>query len=191
MKLERVERLNLGLSAGAIAASYALSTPHFATSVALGACLEAVNFGAMLRGARHFFAGNIQGAGPWVGGFTARFLLLAIGIFAFLRLGADPAALLIGLSIAMPAVLLDAWIHRPEPVDPTQLPALDPDDEAWDRWSVWRVAELAPREDADEASPAYELDQQSNGAKPREAKPAYELDQQSNGAKPRSTKDDR
>ena len=82
----------------------------------------------------------------------ARFLLLAIGIFAFLQLGANPAALLIGLSIAMPAVLIDAWINRPEPVDPTQLPALDPDDEAWDRWSVWRVAEVAPREDADEAS---------------------------------------
>ena len=41
MKLElaRVERLNLGLSAGAVAASLALETPHFATSLAAGALL--------------------------------------------------------------------------------------------------------------------------------------------------------
>lgn len=154
MKLERVERLNLGLSAGAIAASYALATPHFATSVALGACLEAVNFGTLMRGARHFFAGDIQGAGPWMGVFAMRFLMLGAGIFIFLQLGANPAALLIGLSIAMPAALIDAWLNRPPVVDPATLPALGADDESWDRWSVWRAAETAPREEDPASDPA-------------------------------------
>lgn len=174
MKLERVERLNLGLSAGAVAASYALSTPHFATSVALGACLEAMNFGALLRGGRLFFAGDIQGAGPWVGAFTLRFVLLGAGIFAFLQLGANPAALLIGLSIAMPAVLIDAWIHRPPVVDPSGLPALDPDDESWERWSVWRVAEVPPREDSGDGidALAIEDEQPSNAALPRSTEDA-------------------
>jgi hypothetical protein len=149
MKLERVERLNLGLSAGAIAASYALETPHFATSLALGACLEAVNFGTLMRGARRFFSGDIQGAGPWVGVFAIRFLMLGAGIFVFLQLGANPIALVIGLSIAMPAVLIDAWLHRPPTVDPATLPALDPDDESWDRWNVWRAAEVDRPDDAD------------------------------------------
>ena len=156
MKLERVERLNLGLSAGAIAASYALATPHFATSLALGACLEALNFGTLMRGARHFFAGEIAGAGPWVGVFAVRFLLLGTGIYVFLQLGAHPVALLIGLSIAMPAAVIDAWLHRPPVVDPATLPALDDDDESWDRWSVWRAAQIAPREDGeDEAAMIY------------------------------------
>jgi len=149
MQLERVERLNLGLSAGAIAASYALETPHFATSLALGACLEAVNFGAMLRGAKRFFAGEIQGAGPWLGVFALRFMMLAGGIFAFLYLGAHPIALVIGLSIAMPAVLIDAWIHRPPVLDPATLPSIGSDDESWERWSVWRVREVEPPGDED------------------------------------------
>ena len=40
MALARVEQLNLGLSAGAVAASYMLVTPHFASSLAAGAFLE-------------------------------------------------------------------------------------------------------------------------------------------------------
>ncbi|MDG2049616.1 MAG: hypothetical protein P8M78_05595 [Myxococcota bacterium] len=153
MKLERVERLNLGLSAGAIAASYALATPHFATSLALGACLEALNFGALMRGARLFFAGEFQGAGPWVGVFALRFVLVGTGILVVLYLGANPIALLVGLSIAMPAVLIDSWLHRPEVVDPATLPALDSDDEEWDRWNAWRAAESRPPVDDEEAEP--------------------------------------
>ena len=75
MKLERVERLNLGLSAGAVAASFAIATPHFATSLALGAFLEAMNFGAMHRGAQRFFAGEISPApDPGSRLFATRFL---------------------------------------------------------------------------------------------------------------------
>jgi hypothetical protein len=150
MKLERVERLNLGLSAGAVAASFALATPHFATSLAVGALLEAVNFGSMYRGARHFFAGEFGGAGPWVALFATRFVLLAVGIFFTISAGAHPVALVIGLSIAMPAVLIDSWIHRPAVVDHAALPMLAPDDPSWDRYSVWRAAEVERPVEADQ-----------------------------------------
>lgn len=149
MNLERVERLNLGMSAGAIAASFALASPHFATSLAVGATLEALNFGALHRGAKLFFAGGFSGAGPWVGLFGLRFVLLAAGIFFTMAAGANPIALVIGLSIAMPAVLLDAWLNRPPVVDPATLPALDAEDPGWDRYSVWRGDEVdAPADDA-------------------------------------------
>jgi hypothetical protein len=164
MKLERVERLNLGMSAGAIAASYALATPEFANSLAAGAVLEAINFGALHRGARHFFAGEIAGAGPWIGLFAMRFVLLAVGIFVLLSIGAHPVALLIGLSVAMPAVLLDAWRSRPPVLDPTTLPApLPPDDPSWDQYSLWRAGEVSAASDDELAT----TDQSASGAASR------------------------
>lgn len=149
MALARVERLNLGLSAGAVAASFALATPHFATSLAIGAALEAVNFGSLYRASKQFFAGTFAGSGPWLGLFATRFLLLAAGIIITLAAGAHPVALVIGLSIAMPAVLIDAWMHRPEIVDPATLPALDADDPSWDQYSIWQAGEVAPVADDD------------------------------------------
>lgn len=150
MRLEPVERLNLTLSAGAIAASFALATPHFASSLALGAALEAFNFGALNRSARALFGGVIVGGGPWVAVFATRFVFLAAGIILSLYAGADAIGLVIGLSIAMPATLIMAWIDRPAVEDPDTLPALDADDPAWDRWSVWRVREVDVDPDAEE-----------------------------------------
>jgi hypothetical protein len=118
--LARVEQWNLGLSASAVAASLALATPHFATSLAAGAFLEAVNLGALRRSALRFFGGEMTRS--WTGAFALRFLLLAAGIFLTLQAGAHPVALLIGLSIAMPAVLIDAWLNRPPVLDPATLP---------------------------------------------------------------------
>jgi len=120
-RLAKVEQWNLGLSAGAVAASYALATPNFAISLALGAFLEAVNLGAIHRAARTLFAGQMMSAG-WVGGLAIRFLLLGTCIYLTLTAGADPIAFVIGLSIAMPATVIDAWINRPPVVDPATLP---------------------------------------------------------------------
>ena len=130
--LAKVEQWNLGLSAGAVAASLALGTPHFATSLAAGALLEAVNLGALRRSALRFFGGEMTRS--WTGAFALRFLLLAAGIFLTLQAGAHPVALLIGLSIAMPAVLVDAWLNRPPILDPATLPVFleDENDEAED-----------------------------------------------------------
>lgn len=130
LSLAKVEQWNLGLSASAVAASLALETPHFATSLAAGAFLEALNLGALRRSALQFFSGRMTRS--WTGAFALRFLVLAAAIFLTLQAGANPVALLIGLSIAMPAVLIDAWLNRPPILDPATLPVFldEEDDEA-------------------------------------------------------------
>jgi hypothetical protein len=146
--LARVEQLNLGLSAGAVAASFAFTTPHFATSLAAGAFLEAINLGAIHRAAQTLFRPDEGStARGWIGVFSMRFLLLAAAIFVTMQAGAHPAALLIGLSIAMPATLIDAWINRPPVLDPATLPVLleeesDDDADYWGSYSVWRPGRL-------------------------------------------------
>ena len=129
--LAKVEQWNMGLSASAVAASLAIETPHFATSLAAGALLEAVNLGAIRRSALRFFAGQMNRS--WTGAFALRFLLLAVGIYSTLQAGANPVALLIGLSIAMPAVLVDAWLNRPPILDPATLPIFLSDERADER----------------------------------------------------------
>ncbi|MAG32537.1 MAG: hypothetical protein CL908_16765 [Deltaproteobacteria bacterium] len=121
LALAKVEQWNIGLSAGAVAAAYALVTPHFATSLAAGAFLEAVNLGAIHRAARRLFAGELL-SGGWIGGLALRFILLGTAIYLTMRAGAHPVALLIGLSVAMPATVIDAWLNRPPIVDPATLP---------------------------------------------------------------------
>jgi len=120
-ELAKVEQWNLGLSAGAVAASYAFASPHFATSLAAGAFLEAINLGAIHRAAKRLFAGELMSAG-WVGGLAFRLVILGAAIYLTMTAGANPVALLIGLSIAMPATLIDAWLNRPPIVDPATLP---------------------------------------------------------------------
>jgi hypothetical protein len=157
--LAKVERWNLGLSAGAVAASFALVTPHFATSLAAGAFLEAINFGAIHRAGRRLFDLDSEDepapAKAWVGVFSMRFMLLALAIFVTLQAGADPVAFLIGLSLVMPATLIDAWIHRPPVIDPAELPVLfeeesEQDEEYWESYSIWRPGRLLTSENAAE-----------------------------------------
>ena len=142
MTLASVERLNIGISAGAVAASMALGSPLFTTSLAAGAILEGVNLGAIHRGAQELFKGEIQTGSAWVGLFAFRFVLLGAAIFVVMQAGAHPVALLIGLSLAMPAVVIDAWRNRPPVLDASELPTVSPEDPSWDRWSVWRAREM-------------------------------------------------
>lgn len=163
MGFAKVEQLNIGLSAGAVAATYWLVTPHFALSLAAGAFLEALNFGAIHRGARALFSvGENLAEGElideavvsarmkgWIGVFSLRFLVLAVAIYLTMRAGADPAGLAIGLSIAMLATVIDAWINRPPVVDPATLPNLfeegsetDDDKAYWENYSIWRPGRL-------------------------------------------------
>ena len=51
----------------------------------------------------------------------------------------DPVGLLVGLSIVVPAVLIEAWRSRPA-VDPSA-PSLREDDPAWDQWDPWLARE--------------------------------------------------
>jgi hypothetical protein len=139
--MERVERLNLAISAGAAAAGYALVSPAFAAGVAAGAAIEAASFRHLLRSGRRLFEGQ---SAAWGAGFGLRFALLGTGIAAALWAGAHPVGLLIGLSLILPLVVVEAWRTRP-PIDPAAA-ALPPDDPSWDRWDPW----LARERDDDE-----------------------------------------
>jgi hypothetical protein len=137
--LLRVERLNFTLSAGAVAASFALFTPQIAASVAAGALLEVVNYRALHGSARSFFGGELGGAGLWVGVVGLRLAVLGGAIVLAVTLGAHPIAFVVGLSLVMPAVLIDSWRNRPAVIDQSDCPVPEPDDPSWDRFNVWRI----------------------------------------------------
>ena len=147
MKIDPIERTNLTLSAGAVAASYVLVSPLFALSLAAGAALEAFNFRGLRSQAQFLFWGQIRSGGAWTGLYAMRFGVLVVGIGVALWFGADPVGLLIGLSLIMPAAVIEAWRSRPA-VDPNA-PALAEDDPAWDRWNPWLAREREEIEEED------------------------------------------
>ncbi len=149
MNIDPFERMNLVISAGAVATSYAIASPAFTTGLALGAAMEAVNFHALRRSSQFLFWGMLPNQRAWGGLFAMRFGLLAIGICAALYFGTNAAGLLVGLSLVMPAAILEAWRTRPEIVDDPQ--ALDEDDPAWEDYNPWLAREVErPAEDDDE-----------------------------------------
>ncbi|MBT8409319.1 MAG: hypothetical protein KJN93_06820 [Alphaproteobacteria bacterium] len=139
MTLDPIERMNFTLSAGAVALSYVVLSPLFALSLAIGAALEAVNFHGLRNQAQFLFWGEITSGGQWTGVFALRFGILLFGIIGALYFGADPAGLLVGLSLIMPAAIIEAWRTRP-PIDPSA-PALDAEDPSWDNWNPWLARE--------------------------------------------------
>jgi hypothetical protein len=143
-----MERVNLGLSAGAVAASLALASPPFAASLALGAALEAANFRALRAGAaRLLLSGDLAIGKAWLAGFGVRFALLSVAIGYALDQGAHPVGLTIGLSTILPAVVVGAWLQRPPIGSPE--PGPPPDDPSWERWNPWLARESELREDED------------------------------------------
>ena len=148
MTLDPIERTSFALSAGAIAAATALATPHFAMSLATGAVLSAINFRALRASALASFFGQVDSRMLFGGLFAIRFAFLAIAIGIATSADVDPAGLCVGLSLVLPAAFLEAWRTRPA-IDPNA-PALDPDDETWDRWNPWLARESEPRAEEDE-----------------------------------------
>jgi len=146
---QSIERLNLTLSASAVAATWWLVSPVFALSLGFGALLETVNFRGLHRQAQLLFFGEIRSGGAWTGLYGLRFGLLVIGIGGALALGAHPVGLLIGLSLVMPVSIGVAWRNRP-PIDPNA-PALAADDPAWELWNPWTAREREPGEDEGDA----------------------------------------
>jgi hypothetical protein len=149
MTIDPIERWNLAISAGAVATSLVFATPAFALSLALGAALETVNFRALHRSARFLLFDAIGGARGWVAVFALRFSLLAVCIGAALYLGAHAIALLLGLSLIMPALLIEAWRTRPPVI--ADAPALAADDPSWEQWNPWLARE--EERDPDEETP--------------------------------------
>ena len=139
-----MESLNLGISAGAVAAGYALASPAFAASLAFGAAIEAANFRALRAGASRMFAGDLSVGRMWAAGFGLRFAFLAVAISLALNAGAHPVGLVIGLSTTIPAVVLGAILQRPPIVETGPAPA--PDDPSWDAWNPWLARERDPSE---------------------------------------------
>lgn len=150
MSIDPIERWNIAISAGAVATSLAVATPAFATSLAIGAALEAANFRALRRSAQFLFWGVMPGQRAWAAVFALRFSLLAIGICAALYFGANAAGLLIGVSLIMPATVIEAWRSRP-PIDESA-PRLDDDDPSWDRWNPWLARESNASDESEEES---------------------------------------
>jgi len=148
MTLDPIERTSFALSAGAIAAASALATPHFAVSLATGAVLSAINFRALRASAVAAFFGELDSRMLWNGLFAIRFAFLAVAIGIATSANVDPTGLCVGLSLVVPAAFFEAWRTRP-PIDPNA-PALDQDDEAWDRWNPWLARESEPHAEEDE-----------------------------------------
>lgn len=148
----RVERLNLTLSAGAVAASYAVFTPQIASSVAAGALLEVLNFRALHASAQRFFTGELGGAGMWMGVVGLRLGVITGALLLVAALGGHPLAFVAGLSVVMPAVVIDGWRNRPEILDQGDYPVPPPDDPEWDRFSIWCMTSDA-LDDADVCPP--------------------------------------
>ena len=98
--------------------------------------LEAVNFRALFHAGKLLFAGRLCN---WSAGWALSYGLLSIGIGVAIYLGVHPVGLVIGLSLILPAAVIEAWQSRP-PIDP-DAPVLDPDDPSWDRWDPWLARE--------------------------------------------------
>jgi hypothetical protein len=139
---------SLALSAGATAASWALVSPRFAGSLALGAALEAMNFRTLFRYWRSALLGGERLGLAAFGSFGARFVVLGGLVWAALAFGAHPVGLLLGLSLVVPAVLVAAWRARPAPS--ADAPALDPEDPSWNAWNPWFARERDRDPDGDE-----------------------------------------
>lgn len=147
MRLDPIERVNAGLTAGAVVAAFALAPRELAASFALGAAFGALNLHALHSATRRTFDGQL-GGGLWTALFALRFVLLAAAIGLALHADAVPVALVAGLSLMVPATVIGAWRVRPAIVETA--PPLAPDDPSWDRWSPWLARERdgEPQDDA-------------------------------------------
>jgi hypothetical protein len=148
VNIDPIERLNLGLSAGALAASLALAPPPFTAGLAVGAALEAANFRVLRRATQRLFGGQLVGGRAWTAGFALRFLFLGAAMYLAIRAGAHPAGLALGFSTIVPAVVIYAWRNPPPPVAGDPAPA--PDDASWDEWNPWLARERRSAAEDDE-----------------------------------------
>ena len=156
----RVERLNVTLSAGAVAASFAFLPQAVATGVAAGAAVEVLNFRALHGTARAFFSGDLGGPGMWMGVFGLRMAVVGAALAVAASFGVSPVGFAAGFSILMPALVFDAWRNRPPVLDQSDYPVPDPDDPSWDEFSVWRIEPAVKPEDE------LELDEQAAAEAP-------------------------
>ena len=145
-----IERLNLTLSAGAVAASLALAPPIFTVSLATGAILEAANFRALRRAGQRLFSRELTGAMGWTALFGMRFALLGVAMYVALAAGANPIGLVLGLSLIVPSVIWVAWRQVPPAVEAGSIEVPPPDDPSWDDWNPWLARERDPVDEGED-----------------------------------------
>src|SRR4029453_18087030 len=90
---------SLAFSAGAAGASWALVSPRFAGSLALGAALEAMNFRTLFRYWRGALLGGERFGLAAFGSFGLRFVALGGLAWGALAVGAHPLGLVARLSL--------------------------------------------------------------------------------------------
>lgn len=136
----RVLAWHFAFIAAAALAAFAFATPKFALSLLLGAALQSLNFRGLFGLAQAAFTQQARAAS----GFALRLPIFGVLVFVAIRAGVDAAGLLVGITTLVPAVVAAAWQARPRDVaDPASLPALAPDDAAWDEYSPWLARERA------------------------------------------------
>jgi hypothetical protein len=140
-----MEKLNLTLSAGTMAASLLFGSVVFTLSVAVGTAIESLNYRVLRRATDRLFAGELQGSGAWSAVFALRFFFLGAAMYVAISAGAHPVGLVIGLSMMVPASVIVAWYQRPATL-PETATCLEAEDPAWESWNPW----LAQEQDADE-----------------------------------------
>ena len=151
-QVQPIERLNVALSAGAVATPAVAASPAFAASVAVGAAIEVLNFRGLAVQCQGFFGSQLgQGGSAWTALTGLRLAVLATVILAAIRHGAEPVGLVVGLSMILPAAAIAGWWLRPAPMDPALAPpAPPPDDPSWDQWNPWLARERALPEDGED-----------------------------------------
>jgi hypothetical protein len=134
----RVLAWHAAFTAGLALAAFVAAAPKFALSLLLGAALQTLNFRGLFGLAQNAFARQ----GRVASGFALRLPLFGVLAFGAIKAGVDPAGLLAGISMLVPAVILAAWQSRPRDVaDLAALPALAPDDPSGDEYSLWHARE--------------------------------------------------
>jgi hypothetical protein len=140
----RVLAWHAAFAAAAAIVALVASSPKLVLGLALGAALQAVNFRALFGLARRAFAQQRAASG-----MALRLPLFGLALWLAIAAGVDAVGLVLGLSLIVPAVVIAAWQARPSRQPASELPALAPDDPAWEDWNAW----LARERDSDEESP--------------------------------------
>ena len=121
-----------------------------------------MNFRTLHGAARRFFAGELGGPGLWLGVFAFRLAILGVAMGFAITSGLEPIPLVLGLSLVMPAVVIDTWRNRPAVVDQSDFPVPPPDDPAWDRFSVWRFSAFDEQQGHENADAKPEAKPEAN-----------------------------
>lgn len=144
-----VGRWYLALVAGAVSVAWFASSPGVAISLLCGAGIGALNFFLIYRNCQAIFLGAAGGErnGTVVAalGFCLRFGMLLLVVAVSIYIGAHPVGLVIGLSLIVPAILIQTWISRPAVDRAATLAPLD--DGCREIWNASLVREEITEED--------------------------------------------